>query len=197
MTIHISNPSASVTVRSYAHTEEGLIVWLELAPQHPKLIGAIWADLVNGARRYLQLKDEDKGLGKVVYGLGRAYLRFEQDVPHLAIGQNARARLMRLVAPEAVRPVSLEQPFYVFGWPELAPETVLAAALEKTAPYPVQIGWGSFLLAAAREKGQATPLVTGGPAFSGYEIAASVNWPDIISQGLRSKRITLEGKVVE
>lgn len=189
MTIHISNSSASVTVRSYAHTEDGLVVWLELAPQHPKLMGAIWADLVTGTRRYLQLKDEDKGLGKVVYGLGRAYLRLEQDAPHLAVGQNARARLMRLIAPEAVRPVSLDQPFYVFGWPGIPPETVLAAALEKTAPSPVQDGWGVYLLKVALESEYVTPLVTGGPAMQGYEVSASVNWPDFISQGLQKGHI--------
>jgi hypothetical protein len=196
MAIHISNSSACVTVRSYAHTQDGLVVWLELAPQHPKLLGAIWADLVSGTRRYLQLEDEDQGLGKVVYGLGRAYLRFEQDAPHLAVGQNAHARLMRLIAPEAIRPVSPEQPFFVFGWPGIPPETVLAAALEKTAPYPIQIGWGPFLLAAALRQRLAAPLICGGPAPVGYEITGGVNWPDLISQGLQAKQITLEAEAV-
>jgi hypothetical protein len=49
-----------------------MIVWLELAPQHLKLMGAIWADLINGTRRYLQLKDKDKGLRKVIYSLNHA-----------------------------------------------------------------------------------------------------------------------------
>lgn len=81
-TIRIQNDSASVLVRGYAYTGDGLLVWLEMAPQHPKLIGAIWASLVgrsyaipkshydsaanyvNGHKTYLQLKDSEKGLGK-------------------------------------------------------------------------------------------------------------------------------------
>lgn len=197
MTIRISNASAEALVRSYAHTKEGLLVWLELAPLHPKIIGAIWADLVKNHRSYLQLEDEEKGVGKVVYGLGHAYIRLEMDALALAVGHNARAKLTRLIAPEAIRPDSLDAPFYVFGWPGLASETVLAATLEKVAPYPVQIGWGAYLLAKAVERGHAIPLVTGGAAFPGYEIEAAVNWPDIISQGLLSSRITLNGKPTE
>ena len=33
MTITISNESASVFVRGYAHTENGLLVWLEIADE--------------------------------------------------------------------------------------------------------------------------------------------------------------------
>jgi hypothetical protein len=134
MTITISNDSASVFARGYAHTENGLIVWLEIAPQHPKLTGAIWASLVSGHHPYLQLKDSDKGLGKVVYGLGRAYTRLEADAPTLAVANvggkttAARAKMTRLVAPEAIKPASLDQPFYVLAWPGLMPATVLAAS---------------------------------------------------------------------
>jgi hypothetical protein len=35
MTITISNDSASVFARGNAQLENGLIVWLEIAPQHP------------------------------------------------------------------------------------------------------------------------------------------------------------------
>jgi len=95
MTITISNESASVFARGYAHTENGLIVWLEIAPQHPKLTGVIWATLVNGHRAYLQLKNTDKGLG-------RAYTHLETDAPTLAVANDggkataARAKLARL-----------------------------------------------------------------------------------------------------
>jgi hypothetical protein len=41
MTITISNDSGSVFARGYAHTENGQNVWLEIAPQHPKVTGAI------------------------------------------------------------------------------------------------------------------------------------------------------------
>lgn len=198
MTITISNDSASVFARGYAHTENGLIVWLEIAPQHPKLTGAIWASLVSGHHPYLQLKDSDKGLGKAVYGLGRAYTRLEADAPTLAVANDggkataARAKLTRLVAPEAIKPASLDQPFYVLAWPGLASETVLAATLEKAAPYPIRIEWGQYLLEAALERGKAIPLVTGGAALPGYEIEANANWLDIISQGLKTGKIAMQ-----
>jgi hypothetical protein len=89
------NASASVTVRNYAHTIDGnvsaanVFVWLELAPQHPKLTGAIWADLICGTRRYLQLQDDERGMGKAAFGFGHAYLLQAQGAPHLAVGQNA------------------------------------------------------------------------------------------------------------
>ena len=204
MTITISNDSASAFARGYAHTENGLIVWLEIAPQHPKLTGAIWASLVSGHHPYLQLKDSDKGLGKVVYGLGRAYTRLEADAPTLAIANDggkataARAKLTRLIAPEAIKPASLDQPFYVLAWPGLVPqcslpaETVLAATLEKAAPYPIRIEWGQYLLETALERGNAIPLVTGGAALPGYEIEANANWLDIISLGLKTGKIALQ-----
>ena len=206
MTITISNDSASVFARGYAHTENGLIVWLEIAPQHPKLTGAIWASLVSGHHPYLQLKDSDKSLGKacterserVVYGLGRAYTRLEADAPTLAVANDdgkataARAKLTRLVAPEAIKPASLDQPFYVLAWPGLAPETVLAATLEKAAPYPIRIEWDQYLLETALERGSAIPLVTGGAALAGYEIEANANWLDIISQGLKTGKIAMQ-----
>jgi hypothetical protein len=197
MTTTISNDSASVFARGYAHTENGLIVWLEIAPQHPKLTGAIWASLVSGHHPYLQLTDNDKSLGKVVYGLGRAYTRLEADAPTLAVANDggkttaARAKLTRLVAPEAIRPALLDQPFYVLAWPGLTPEVVLAATLEKAAPYPIRIEWGQYLLETALERGNAIPLVTGGAALPGYEIEANANWLDIISQGLKTGRISL------
>ncbi len=195
-TITISNDSAAVFVRGYAHTASGQIIWLEIAPQHPKLTGAIWASLVSSHHPYLHLEDSDRGLGKAVYGLGRAYTRIEADAPHLAVahdGGKARARLTRLIAPEAIQPIALDQPFYSLAWPGLAPEVVLAAALEKTSPYPVLIEWGTYLLEAALGCGQAIPLVTGGAAPCGFEIEAGVNWPDLISQGLRTGRIRLTG----
>ncbi|HQF63975.1 MAG TPA: hypothetical protein PK150_07225 [Anaerolineaceae bacterium] len=198
MTITISNDSASVFARGYAHTENGLIVWLEIAPQHPKLTGAIWASLVSGHHPYLQLKDGDKGLGKAVYGLGRAYTRLEADAPTLAVANDggkataARAKLTRLVAPEAIKPILLDQPFYVLAWPGLTPETVLAATLEKAAPYPIRIEWGQYLLETALERGNAIPLVTGGAALPGYEIEANANWLDIISLGLKTGKIAMQ-----
>jgi hypothetical protein len=190
-TIRIQNGSASVLVRSYACTGDGLLVWLEMAPQHPKLIGAIWASLVNGHKTYLQLKDNEKGFGKAVYGLSRSYTRLEADAPSLAVGHGAHAKLTRLIAPEALKPVSVDQPFYVLAWPDISPEMVLAATLEKTAPYPVRIKWGSYLLQCGLAEGTVNPLLTGGAAPAGYEVQPT-SWMDIISGGLRNGDITLE-----
>lgn len=198
MPIRIENESASAFVRGYAHTEDGLIVWLELAPQHPKVTGAIWATLVNGHRTYLQLKDEEKGMGKAVFGLARAYTRLEVDAPTLAVAADAgrasaaRPKLLRLIAPEAHTPATLDQPFYALAWPERTPETVLAAAIERTAPYPLRIEWGPYLLEEAIQRGQAIPLVTGGQgALPGYEIKGGVDWMAIISQGVQSGALSL------
>jgi hypothetical protein len=50
--IRIANNSVSAVVYGYAIAEienEATVVYLDLAPQHPKVIGAIWASLVNGA----------------------------------------------------------------------------------------------------------------------------------------------------
>jgi hypothetical protein len=127
MTITISNDSASVFARGYAHTEErrtgeaSVIVWLEIPPQHPKLTGAIWATLINGHHPYLQLKDSDKSLGKVVYGLGRAYTRLDADAPALAVANDggkttaARAKLTRLTALKRLNQPRLTS--RSLGWP--------------------------------------------------------------------------------
>jgi len=45
MAIHIRNSSTSALVRGYAVDSAHTLIWLELAPQHPKIAGAIWADL--------------------------------------------------------------------------------------------------------------------------------------------------------
>lgn len=98
---------------------------------------------------------------------------FSSGAPTLAVANDggkttaARANLTRLVAPEAIKPASLDQPFYVLAWPSLAPETVLAATLEKAAPYPIRIEWGQYLLETALERGNAIPLVTGDAALPG------------------------------
>lgn len=65
MTIRIRNDSTSAVVGGYAVDSHNTLVWLELAPQHPKTIGAIWADLVVQQRPCLQLGNFD------VVGTGR------------------------------------------------------------------------------------------------------------------------------
>ena len=132
MSILIGNASVTAVVRGYAHTSSGLIVWLELAPQHPKVIGAIRAELTSNTQRYLQLRDDEAGHFKMVYGLGRGYLNLTADAPELAVGQRARAQLLRMIAPEAVHPEDPRQEFYALSWPGIDPATALAATLERS-----------------------------------------------------------------
>ena len=92
MSILIGNHSVSAVVRGYAHTRDGLIVWLELAPQHPKVVGAIRAELTSNTQRYMQLHDDEQGRIKMVYGLGRGYLNLTAEAPRISrrpAGQSA------------------------------------------------------------------------------------------------------------
>ena len=197
MSILIGNASVSAVVRSYAHTREGLVVWLELAPQHPKVVGAIRAELTSNTRRYLQLRDDDKGRNKMVYGLGRGYINLTADAPELAVGHRARAQLLRMIAPEAVRPEDIRQEFYALSWPGIDPATALAATLERSSPFPVQIGWGAYLLSSALEDYGAEPLVSSGQAPEGYVFQPDTPWADILSQGLRQGEIALDGRRIQ
>lgn len=44
MTLRIRNDPTSAAVRGYAVDSQNTVIWLELAPQHPKTVGAIWAE---------------------------------------------------------------------------------------------------------------------------------------------------------
>ncbi len=192
MSITIRNESISVLLRGYAVTTNGLVVWMEFPPQHPKAVGAIRAQMVNGRRVYLHLSDSEQGVNKPVYGLGRGYLTLTADAPALAVGHGARAELVRLIAPEAVRPDDpLGEDFYVLTWPGMDAATALAAMLENYSFLPVRIEWGAYLLQAALDGGYAEPLITGGAAPTGYAIEGGSPWEDIISQGVRKGVISL------
>ncbi len=191
MSIVIMNASVSAVVRGYGYTHEGLIIWLELAPQHPKVTGAIRAELTSNTRRYLRLRDEESGQYKMVYGLGRGYLNLTADAPELAVGHRARAQLLRMIAPEAVHPEDIRQEFYALSWPGIDPATALAAALERCSPFPVQICWGTYLLSRALQDYAAEPLVTGDQSPQGYAFQHDTPWADIICQGVRNGDITL------
>ncbi len=189
MTIRIRNDSVSAVVRGYALDSHHTIVWLELAPQHPKTIGAIWADMVNAQKRWLQIGDMEVGQGLAARGLGSRYERLTADTPELALGSNAKSRLLRLLAPSALR-ASDKETFYVFAWPEMDAAAALAAMLERDTRWPVQIGWGAYLLQAGLADGFIKPLETGGAAPEGYEIPPC-NWGEVIGSGLRSGHIRI------
>ncbi len=199
-TIRIANNSVSAVVYAYGLADldgERTVIYLDLAPQHPKVLGAIWASLVNGAREWLRLADENTGETYLVRGLNRRYHRLTADAPRIA--GRARPKHLRLVAPLACQVEKLTRPFVVLGWTwqghdgqtqQLCPATALAAMLERNTPLPILVGWGEYLLAEANTRGLAEPITRGGEAPEGWLILPAP-WDEILSQGIRSGRISL------
>jgi hypothetical protein len=208
MSIRISNGQTSALVRSYALAEldeQGLtVVWLEIAPQHPKVLGAIWASLVTNSagRTGLRLTDDEQGHTHTVFGLKRRYETKAVPVPSAA--GRARPKFLRAVAPEllrldpffATRPV----PFCAVEWHwqdadgqgrVLDAATALAAMLERGTQWPIRISWGPYLLEQALARQLAQPLCTGGSAPQGYLIRPAP-WDEIIAEGVRTGQISLE-----
>lgn len=189
--MRIGNNSVSVVIRSFGLAQDdgqNVIVWLEIAPQHPKAVGAIWASLVNGTKETLSIRtDDDKGI--YARGLNRRYHRLTMDAPRMA--GRARPVFLRLVAPEALAIQRRNENFVALEWPGRTIGVTLAAMLEKGTSYPMQIGWGDYLLRAAIEREYATRLVTGGPTLQGYLISGKTPWGEIISEGLKQGCITL------
>ena len=206
MSIRIMNDSVSAVARSYAIApleHSNLIVWLELAPQHPKVIGAIWASLVNGSSEVLRIRDDDAEATYAVRGLNRRYERKVMDAP-LAAGR-ARPKFMRLLAPELWKMETAHistQPFFVTAWKwrdakglwqEMTPATALAAMLERGTHFPIRMSWGDYLLSEALARGHAVPLIVGGPAPQGY-VVHPAPWNDIIADGIRGGQIFLDDR---
>lgn len=195
--MRISNNSVSVVIRSFALAPiegQNLVIWLEIAPQHPKVVGAIWASLVNGTGERLTIRtDEDKSIS--VSGLGHRYHRLPIDAPRLAA--RARPKFLRLVAPEACAIQRRKDPFISLEWPGRTSGQSLAAMLEQGTPYPIQIGWGDYLLQAAAERECATRLIVGGLAPQGYIFNADTPWAELISNGVKHGHITLHGETAQ
>jgi hypothetical protein len=198
--IRISNNSVSAVVSGYGVAEiegEAVIVYLDIAPQHPKVVGAIWASLVNGAREWLRLTDDDAEQTLTVRGINRRYHRLTIDAPRIA--GRARPKHIRLVAPLACQIEHLAKPFVALTWTwtshdgqahTLSPAVSLAAMLERDTPLPIRIAWGEYLLDEARARGLATPLLRGGNAPEGW-IVAPTAWEDLITAGITAGRIHL------
>jgi hypothetical protein len=199
-TIRIANTSVSVVISGYAIAEiegEPTVVYLDIAPQHPKSVGAVWASLVNGAKESLRLSDGQTDQSLTVQGLARRYHRLTVDAPRVA--GRARPKHVRLIAPLACQIEHLTRPFVVLAWtwtdPEgqehrLTPATSLAAMLEHHTPLPILLDWSEYLLAEAISGGFAKLLVRGGDAPEGYLIEPAP-WEDIISAGIKSGVIRL------
>ncbi len=209
MSIRISNESISVVIRSFALADwpsndqkpekdkgadtprESVVVWLDIAPNHPKALNAIWASLVNGTGEFLSIMDYDTDRRYAARGLNRRYQRLQADAPSVASSYRSRPKHLRLIAPEACRLEDYTEPFVVFEWPGLPCCTVLAAMLEQGSPYPIRLTWGEYLLNEAIDRGHARSLITGGAAPIGYLIDPAP-WPEIIGDGIRRGAITLD-----
>ncbi|MBN1887247.1 MAG: hypothetical protein JW850_04635 [Thermoflexales bacterium] len=194
MSIRISNESISVVARGYTYDPETrVLVWLEMCPAHPKSQGAIWASLVNGCEEWLKLDDGENERYVQVRGLGSRYHRITADSPLLALAgrRHKSPKLLRLVAPSATKAENGKQ-FYILEWPGMSLGTTLAAMLEASTSTPVRLAWGDYLLHEAVKDEYAVPLVCGGKAPLGYRIDLAP-WNDMISQGVRSGRIGLNG----
>ena len=197
MSITIKNDSVSTVVAGYACTPSGLVVWLDLAPQHVKVVGAIRAELTSNTRRYLRIFDREQERNLTVYGLGRGYLNLTADAAQLAVGPRAKAQMLRMIAPEAVQPEDTQAEFYALAWPQAA-WSQAASPRRRPWPrpwnairtFPMRIEWGEYLLAAAIQDHGAEALLTGGTAPAGYVFPAITPWGAIISQGLSAKKIS-------
>jgi len=209
-------PAAKPAAKPDQVERENVLVWVDLAPHHPKAVGAIWATLVNGTGAFLEIYDRDSGERHRARGLNRRYERLQSDSPRLA--GRVRPKGLRLIAPEASRIDDYTRPFVVIDWPGLPARaasdllvewdcpgnanlqaqlerglpssTSLAAMLELGSPYAMRIEWGEYLLAEAAARGFARPLITGGKAPQGYLIDPAP-WPDLISAGIQRGAITL------
>ena len=109
-------------------------------------------------------------------------------------GSNAPGRACGLGEAEACAVQRSKENFIALEWPGRTIGQSLAAMLEKGTSYPMQIGWGDYLLRAAIARECATRLITGGPAPQGYLIYGNTPWDEIISDGVRQGVITLRGE---
>jgi hypothetical protein len=194
MSITIKNDSVSTVVSGYACTPAGLVVWLDLAPQHVKVVGAIRAELTSNTRRYLRIFDRERERNLTVYGLGHGYLNLTADAAQLAVGPRAKAQMLRMIAPEAVQPEDTQAEFYALAWSQagITPATALAATLERYSHFPIRIAWGEYLLEIATQDHGAEALLTNGTAPAGYVFPADIPWGAIISQGLSDQKISFD-----
>ncbi len=194
MSTRISNGSVSAFVYGFACTDDGLVIWLDIAPQHPKTVGAIRSEMTSNTRKYMRITHHDEGVNQTVYGLGRGYINLSADAPLMATGPRGKAQMLRMIAPAAVRPESVDEAeFYVLAWPQegITSTTALAATLERYSPYPMRLEWGEYLLNAVIEKHGAEALITGGAAPAGYSIPGGLPWGAIIGDGLQQGALRL------
>lgn len=201
--ITISNSrygGSTVVISGYAINRYNQIVLLDIAPMHPKLVGAIWAELVSGTPRFLWLKDTASGRDCSVRGMGSAYTRLLVDVPQISLpnAANARAHFLRCVFPKALRAISPRkamdrEKFYVFKWPGVSAGRALAAMLERDTPYPLMLDWGEALLEYGTSRGCIRRLEYAGTSPLGYEVdSPEGGWEAFIASAVRDGVVAIQ-----
>jgi len=198
MTISNSRYGGStVVVSGYAINHNNQIVLLDIAPMHPKLVGAIWAELVSGTPRYLWLTDSGNGRGCSVRGMGSDYTRLLVDVPQLSLpnAANARARFLRCVYPKALKETVKRdhEKFYVLEWTGMSAGRALAAMLERDTPYPMLLDWGEALLKYGIAHGNIRSLEHGGTSPLGYEVDSPEDgWAAFIASAVQDGVVAIQ-----
>jgi hypothetical protein len=190
--IRLGNNAVACPVIGCSVDKEGFIICLDLAPAHQTVHEALWADMVCNTGRKLTLFDDSSSEGVImVKGMGHAYMRLSEPVPELTTGRS-RTKVTRLLAKEAVQEVieSTEKPFYVLGWPDMSCGQALAAILEHKSRWPIEAGWGDYLLETCIKKQLASPLTTYGTGKEGYRIDAAP-WAEIIGEGIEKENIAV------
>jgi hypothetical protein len=197
MTISNSRYGGStVVVSGYAMNHNNQIVLLDIAPMHPKLVGAIWAELVSGTPRSLWLTDPGNGRDCSVRGMGSAYTRLLVDVSQLSLpnAANARARFLRCVYPKALKATFKRdhEKFYILEWPGMSAGRTLAAMVERDTPYPMLMDWGEALLEYGIAQGTVRTLEHGGTSPLGYEVdRPEGGWAAFIASAVRDGVVTI------
>ena len=198
--MHVRNGSASVVITGYAYDHANRIILLDMAPMHPKKLGAIWAEMVSGTPRSMQLTNEEGDTHNVV-GKGSAYAKVAMDVPEIYLpdASRAKARFLRLIYPTALKiphkPKGKDEEgtFYVFDWPDMTAGRAMAAMLERDTPYPMILEWGDALLERGKELGFIQPLITAGSSPAGYEVRAPADgWPEFIGLMVQEGTVKVE-----
>lgn len=201
MTISNSRYGGSTAVISgYALNHNNQIIAIDIAPMHPKLVGAIWAELVSGSPRFLWLNDPVNDRQCAVRGMGSAYTRLLVDVPEISLPNagNARARFLRCIHPRAIRAAFSRKGdghdrFYALEWPDMSAGRALAAMLERDTPFPMMLEWGDSLLDYGTTHGNIKSLLVGGTSPHGYEVTTPDDgWATFIASAVQDGVVAIQ-----
>lgn len=136
------------------------------------LVTQLTPELGQAQRPWLNLGDSDVPCSCLaVRRPSSRYDRLVADAPELALRHNTRSRLLQLVAPSSLK-ASEKESFYVFSLPDMDAAITLAAMLERDTRWPLQTGWGRYLLEAGFVESFSKPLMRAGVGASGSLIAA-------------------------